>query len=111
MKIFLFDFFIQHKELKKYLFATNIKDLKLDEFKAIGYTYKCLGAGFWALKQNDFRKALQKVTMEVRVLYEIYSSSFFFFILKIGKMLFKFPRTIETLLEPFNSLNAKAGII
>ena len=50
------------------MFATNIKDLKLDEIKVIGYTYKCLGAGFWALKQHDFRKALQKVTIEVRVL-------------------------------------------
>ena len=50
------------------MFTTNIKDLKLDEVKTIGYTDKCLGAGFWALKQNDFRKALQKVTMAVRVL-------------------------------------------
>ena len=31
--------------------------------------YKCLGAGFWALKQNNFRKALQKITMEVRALF------------------------------------------
>ena len=55
--------------MKKYLFTTDIKDLKLDDTKKIGYVYKCLGAGFWALKQNNFRKALQKITMEVRVLF------------------------------------------
>ena len=55
--------------MKKYLFATNINDLKLDDTKKIGYVYKCLGAGFWALKQNNFRKALQKITMEVRALF------------------------------------------
>ncbi|KAL3868580.1 hypothetical protein ACJMK2_041381 [Sinanodonta woodiana] len=49
--------------LQKCLRCVNLSDLKLDEENAIGYTYKCLGAGFWALKQNDFRQALQEIVM------------------------------------------------
>ena len=33
----------------------------LDLFR---YTFKTLGAGFWALQQNDFRKALTQITFE-----------------------------------------------
>ncbi len=47
------------------MFEENIKNLKLDEHKKIGYTFKCMGAGFWALRQKDFRMALQTITMEV----------------------------------------------
>ncbi|XP_067683812.1 ADP-ribosyl-[dinitrogen reductase] glycohydrolase-like [Haliotis asinina] len=54
----------QKKELKKYLKCKKIKDLELCEERKIGYTYKCLGCGFWALKQKDFRKALQTIVME-----------------------------------------------
>ncbi|XP_071082434.1 uncharacterized protein YegU-like [Haliotis cracherodii] len=54
----------QKKELKKYLLCEKIQDLKLCELGKIGYTYKCLGCGFWALKQKDFRKALQTIVME-----------------------------------------------
>ena len=43
----------------------NLEDLNLDERQKIGYTYKALGAGFWALRQADYRNALQKLTMEV----------------------------------------------
>ncbi|CAH1782706.1 unnamed protein product [Owenia fusiformis] len=49
------------------LFYLNVKDLsalELDEAGKIGYTYKTLGAGFWALKQTNFRKAIQAITME-----------------------------------------------
>ena len=49
------------------MYATKLKDLHLDEHKAIGYTFKCLGAGFWALRQDDFRKALTELTMEVKI--------------------------------------------
>lgn len=52
------------KELKHHMFATKLSTLKLDESKKIGYTYKCLGAGFWAFKQKDFRIALEAITME-----------------------------------------------
>lgn len=51
--------------MKRYLETDDLKELKLDEERKIGYTYKCLGAGFWALKQNNFRQALQAITMEV----------------------------------------------
>jgi len=46
--------------------CTNIKELKLDE-EGIGYTYKSLGSGFWALKQDNFRKAIQKIVMRVKL--------------------------------------------
>ena len=45
--------------------VTNIEDLKLDEKNKIGYTYKTLGAGFWALRQKNFRDAIEAVTREV----------------------------------------------
>ncbi|XP_071083956.1 uncharacterized protein [Haliotis cracherodii] len=54
----------QTKELKTYLECKKIQKLKLCEERKIGYTYKCLGCGFWALKQKDFRKALQTNVME-----------------------------------------------
>lgn len=54
----------QRKELKKNMLVTNISKLKLSEHKKIGYIYKCLGSAFWALKQNNFRHALQIITME-----------------------------------------------
>lgn len=55
----------QKTELKTFLKCSNIKDLKLDEEGKIGYTYKSMGSGFWALKQDDFRKAITEVMMEV----------------------------------------------
>ena len=45
--------------------CTDIKQLKLAEPGAIGYTFKSLGAGFWAFKQKDFRKAITKIVMQV----------------------------------------------
>ena len=53
------------RELHEHMFAEKLKKLRLDESNKIGYTYKTLGAGFWALKQNDFRQAITDVTMEV----------------------------------------------
>lgn len=52
------------EELWKYMSCKDIKDLALDEKGKIGYTYKTLGAGFWALKQDDFRQAIQTVVMQ-----------------------------------------------
>ena len=49
------------------MYAKKLTPLALDEQKAIGYTYKCLGAAFWALKQSDFRKALEKICMKVQI--------------------------------------------
>ena len=48
-----------------YMNAQNVVSMKLDEPNAIGYTFKTLGAGFWALRQNDFRQAITELTMEV----------------------------------------------
>lgn len=52
------------KEFKKAIFATKLKELDLSEHGKIGYTLKCMGCGFWALRQNDFRSALQELIME-----------------------------------------------
>ncbi|XP_041350168.1 uncharacterized protein LOC121369272 [Gigantopelta aegis] len=54
----------EKQELRKYMTCENLSDLMLDESGKIGYTYKCLGSGFWALKQKDFRKAMQCLVME-----------------------------------------------
>lgn len=50
--------------LWKYMTCTKIKELQLDEKGKIGYTYKSMGSGFWALKQDDFRTAIQKVVFQ-----------------------------------------------
>ncbi|CAC5424615.1 unnamed protein product [Mytilus coruscus] len=54
----------EKKDLMFYLQCDNIKDLKLDEADKIGYTYKSMGTGFWALKQDDFRKTITKIMMQ-----------------------------------------------
>ena len=48
------------------MFAKSLAELKLDSHGKIGYTYKCLGAGFWAFRQTDFREALTDLVMEVK---------------------------------------------
>ena len=47
------------------MFAKSLDELKLDENGKIGYTYKCMGAGFWALRQDNFRAALEAIAYEV----------------------------------------------
>ncbi|KAH9488680.1 hypothetical protein Btru_042156 [Bulinus truncatus] len=54
----------QKRELYLYMHCTKLKKLQLAERGKIGYTYKCLGAGFWALRQNNFQKAIIKLVME-----------------------------------------------
>ena len=53
------------QELHDNMYVKDLKTLQLDEHDKIGYTYKTWGAGFWALKQSDFRKAITAITMEV----------------------------------------------
>ena len=60
---------LQKKELEWYLSCTELRDLRLDERGKIGYTFKCLGAGFWALKQSNFRTALTEIVMSVSPLF------------------------------------------
>lgn len=52
------------KLLWQYMSCKKLKELKLAEPAKIGYTYKSMGSGFWALKKDDFRKAIQKITMQ-----------------------------------------------
>lgn len=55
------------KELKKAMHPSNLKELKLDEPGKANYTYKTLGAGFWALRQKNFREAIQDIVLEVPI--------------------------------------------
>ena len=49
-------------ELQRYLTVSDVSALQLDEPKSIGYTLKCAGAAFWALRSGlSFR--------EVRVVF------------------------------------------
>ncbi|PFX16366.1 uncharacterized protein LOC111342294 [Stylophora pistillata] len=54
----------QKEGLEEHMFAKSLKDLQLDERGKIGYTYKCLGAGIWSLRQDDFRAAIEAVAYE-----------------------------------------------
>ena len=43
----------------------SLKDLKLDDRKTMGYTFKALGSGFYSFRKGtDFRKAISEVIME-----------------------------------------------
>ena len=52
------------------MFAESLSDLQLAESRSIGYTYKCMGSGFWSLRQNDFRASLEAIAYEVTMLKE-----------------------------------------
>ena len=55
----------QTDELEKYLKNPSLPFLNLDENGKIGYTYKTLGAGFYALHSNeDFETTITKIVME-----------------------------------------------
>ena len=56
---------LQFKSLKRHMQASNLKDLKLGDVNNMSFTFKAVGAGFWALKQKDFRTAIQDIVMEV----------------------------------------------
>ncbi|GFO15635.1 adpribosylglycohydrolase superfamily protein [Plakobranchus ocellatus] len=55
----------EFKSLKRHMQASNLKDLKLGDVSNMSFTFKAVGAGFWALKQKDFRSAIQDIVMEV----------------------------------------------
>merc|ERR1712217_131352 len=49
-------------ELEKHAHADTLTDLALDEQRAIGYTFKCLGAGIWALRsESGFRETVNQI--------------------------------------------------
>ena len=57
----------KHKnELRKYMFANKLSQLELSDPQSIGYTFKCLGAGFYGLRKGglDFRGTIRDVVME-----------------------------------------------
>ncbi|CAD5116261.1 DgyrCDS5169 [Dimorphilus gyrociliatus] len=53
-------------DFKTYFFIKKdgLEELKLDEPAKIGYTFKCMASGIWALKQGDPEKALTDLIME-----------------------------------------------
>ena len=42
-----------NEEMQRHAEASDLSKLELDERKTIGYTFKCLGAGLWALRALD----------------------------------------------------------
>ena len=64
------------QEMYRHAEASRLQDLALDDQKTIGFTFKCLGAGIWALKQDGsrprgpggllFRNVLNLVSRAVR---------------------------------------------
>ncbi|CAD5116266.1 DgyrCDS5173 [Dimorphilus gyrociliatus] len=54
------------QEFQKYFFIEKygLSQLHLDECESIGYTFKCMASGIWALKQDDPEKALTDLIME-----------------------------------------------
>ena len=52
-------------ELRACAAAGSLRELLLDAPREIGYTFKCLGAGLWALKCNEgFASAMRAITAE-----------------------------------------------
>ena len=55
----------QKNELRKYILSPSLADMKLDDKDSIGYTIKCVGAGFYGIRSGkDFMTALRDVIME-----------------------------------------------
>ncbi|XP_078677179.1 uncharacterized protein LOC144913913 [Branchiostoma floridae x Branchiostoma belcheri] len=52
------------QELMTYMQVRDLRTLKLDETETVGYTYKALGAGFWALRQRNFGDTIIQIAME-----------------------------------------------
>ena len=55
------------EEMLRYAEAQQISDLALDDRRTIGYTFKCMGAGLWALRQSEtgesFRSVLNRLIL------------------------------------------------
>ncbi|CAE7151326.1 unnamed protein product [Rhizoctonia solani] len=64
----------QLDDLRKHLYAKKLEDLELDTRQYIGYTFKCLGAGTWALREalgtpesnraGIFERCITEITMQ-----------------------------------------------
>jgi len=52
-------------EFRRYCTARDVTELRLDEPSKIGYTFKCVGSGFYALTcGKDFRTVINEITQE-----------------------------------------------
>lgn len=50
------------EDLARHSSALNLEELRLDETGRIGFTFKCLGSGLWALRSSGgFQEALNEV--------------------------------------------------
>ncbi|XP_064639249.1 uncharacterized protein YegU-like [Lineus longissimus] len=54
----------QIEDLHFHMYAKNLAVLELDDSKKIGFCFKCMGSGFWALRQKNYRKALEELLMQ-----------------------------------------------
>ncbi|CAE6436168.1 unnamed protein product [Rhizoctonia solani] len=64
----------QLDDLRKHLYAKKLEELELDSRQHIGYTFKCLGAGTWALREalgtpeskmvGLFERCITEITMQ-----------------------------------------------
>ncbi|CAE6441304.1 unnamed protein product [Rhizoctonia solani] len=64
----------QLDELRKHLYVKKLEELELDNRQQIGYTFKCLGAGTWALREalsapesnnpGIFERCITEITMQ-----------------------------------------------
>ncbi|CAE6413977.1 unnamed protein product [Rhizoctonia solani] len=64
----------QLNDLRKHVYAKNLDELELDSRQHIGYTFKCLGAGTWALREalsttesnrsGIFERCITEITMQ-----------------------------------------------
>jgi len=55
------------ERISEYLKMSRLKELsllQLDESQSIGYTLKAMAAGFWALQQDDFKRAILEIVNE-----------------------------------------------
>ena len=57
--------FTQRKEMRQKMCADTLAELQLSNQRTEGYVFTALGAGFWALRQSDFRTAIQEIIMQV----------------------------------------------
>lgn len=51
-------------EYNAYMCVENLEDLNLDKPPTIGYTYRAMACGVWALPRTDFKKTITELALE-----------------------------------------------
>jgi len=58
---------VARMELRQHVEAVSLEELHLDDPRLMGYTFKCLGCGIWALRcggRLGFEEAMRQVILE-----------------------------------------------